>query len=178
MAAPLTPSRLIGRQRIPRSIAGVMGLVELMVVVAIISFLIAGVTPVYQRVQRKARASAIANDFRVFASSFQAHTHETGGWPVETPAGVVPAGMTNMELKTKDWERVTAIGGHFDWEKGQMHNGTRYAAALAITDTANAPLLIDLEMFRLIDEALDDGNLETGNFRLGENDCPLFILEN
>lgn len=177
MPAPLTPSRLVGRQRIPRSIAGVMGLVELMVVVAIISFLMAAVTPVYLRVQRKARASAIANDFRVFAASFQAHAHEAGAWPVETAAGVVPTGMTNMELKAKDWQRVTVIGGHFDWEKGQVHNGIRYSAALAITDTSDAPLIIDLEMFQLIDEAIDDGNLSTGSFILGENDCPLFILE-
>lgn len=155
-----------------------MGLVELMVVVAIISFLIAAVTPVYQRVQRKARASAIANDFRVFAAAYQAHAHEMGAWPGETAAGTVPTGMTTLELKAKDWQRATAIGGHFDWEKGQVHNGTRYTAALAIADTADAALLIDLDMFRLIDEALDDGNLNTGSFILGENDCPLLILEN
>lgn len=177
MAAPHPFRRLIGRQHIPRSCAGVMGLVELMVVVAIISFLMAAVTPVYLRVQRKARAGAIANDFRVFAAAYQAHAHEAGSWPVETAAGVVPTGMTILELKAKDWQRVTAIGGQFDWERSQVHNGIRYTAALAIADTAAAPLLIDLDMFRQIDVALDDGNLDTGSFILGENDCPLFVLE-
>lgn len=177
MPAFQPPGRLVGAQRLPRSRRGVIGLVELLVVAAIISLLMATVTPVYLKIQRRARATAIANDYRVFAAAFLSHSHETGGWPPEAAAGVVPTGITSLELRAKDWERVTAIGGKFDWERNQMHNGVRYTAALAITDTADAPLLIDLDMFRLLDEALDDGNLETGNFVLGENDCPLLILE-
>ena len=59
----------------------------------------------------------------------------------------------------------------------RSHNGVRYRAALALTDTATNPLLVDLELYKEIDAALDDGNLSTGNFRLGNNNCLLFILE-
>lgn len=163
--------------RIPRSTAGV-SLIELMVVVAIISMIITMAVPAYQRVQRKARASALANDFRVFAAVFQTYAHENGVWPDEAPAGVIPNGVTSEELQTNAWTLPTsAVGGHFDWENGQLHNGVRYTAAIAIADTADAPLLVDLELFQEIDEALDDGNLATGSFILGDNNCPLYILE-
>ena len=54
-----------------------------------------------------------------------------------------------------------------DWEK----------AAIAINDSPESALIVDLELYRLIDQALDDGNLSTGNFRLGTNNCPILILE-
>lgn len=177
MPVPPQTDRRIGRQRLPRSAAGVMSLVELLVVVAIISLLMATATPVYVKIQRRAQATALANDFRVFAAALQSHGHEAGSWPAEAPPGTIPPGVTALEIRAKDWNRISVIGGRFDWERSQMHNGVRYAAVLALTDTADAPLLHDLDMFRMLDESLDDGNLATGNFILGENDCPLLILE-
>ena len=99
-------SRLIGPQSIPRSKAGVMSLVELMVVVLIISMLFLAAVPAYQRIQRKARASAIANDFRVFGAVFQAYAHEKGAWPPEAASGVVPTGLTAADLN-----HFTAVSG-------------------------------------------------------------------
>ena len=173
--------RLLGRRSIPRSAAGV-GLVELMVVVLIISMLMALAVPSYQRVQKRAKAGALVNNFRVFSSVFLAYAHENGAWPAETPAGVVPAGITSQDIKIDVWTNPTPTGGKFDWEYMQVHPGGtspggRWRAAIAITDTSGAPLLIDTEMYQMIDQALDDGNLNTGSFRLGDNNCPIFILE-
>ncbi|HTL67857.1 MAG TPA: type II secretion system protein [Lacunisphaera sp.] len=169
------------RQAIPRSAAGV-GLVELMVVVTIISMLMALAVPSYQRVQKRARAGAIVNDFRVFASVFLAYAHENGAWPAEAPAGVVPTGVTSQDLKLDRWTTPTPIGGHFDWEFMQVHPGGTspggtWRAAIAITDTADAPLIIDLDLYQQMDQAIDDGNLSTGSFRLGDGNCPIYILE-
>jgi type II secretory pathway pseudopilin PulG len=169
-------TRWRGRQRIPRS-GRAVGMVELMVVLTIISMLITVVAPSYVRIQRKARASAMVNDFRVFSSVFLSHAHEVGSWPAETPAGVVPTEITSNEMKRDNWTRVTAIGGKFDWEYNQIHNGTRYRAALALSSTVGAPRLSDLEMFQEMDKALDDGNMATGNFILGFGNVPLLILE-
>ena len=80
-------------------------------------------------------------------------------------------------MKRDNWTRVTVIGGKFDWEYNQVHNGVRYRAAISISDTVGAPLLVDLVMFEEMDRALDDGNLATGNFVLGFGNCPLLILE-
>ena len=125
-------NRLLGRRDIPRSVSGV-GLVELMVVVTIISMLMLAGVPTYNRIQRKARASAITNDFRVFAAVFQAHAHETGSWPAETAVG--------------------------------------------IASSATSTVILDVDLMREIDRALDDGDLTTGSFRLGGDGGPLFILE-
>jgi type II secretory pathway pseudopilin PulG len=173
---------MLGRQRLPRAATGVVSLVELMTVVLIISILFLTAVPTYQRIQRKARATAVVNDFRVFGAVFQAYAHEKGSWPAETPAGVVPAGITSQELATDVWTRATPIGGKFDWEYDQAHPGGtspggRWRAALAINSTSDSTLLVDADLYEAIDEALDDGNLTTGNFRLGFGDCPLFILE-
>lgn len=176
MNSSVSTPRWRGRQRIPRS-GRAVGMVELMVVLTIISMLITVVAPSYLRIQRKARASSMVNDFRVFSSVFLSHAHEVGSWPAETPAGVVPTEITSSEMKRDNWTRVTAIGGKFDWEYNQVHNGTRYRAALALSDAVGAPLLIDLEMFQEMDKALDDGNLATGNFILGFGNAPLLILE-
>jgi type II secretory pathway pseudopilin PulG len=148
-----------------------------MVAVTIISMIMTMGVPSYQQVQRKARANAIANDFRVFAAVFQARAHESGSWPAEAAAGVVPAGITSQDMKTAVWTQPTPIGGKFDWENNQIHNGIHYRAAIAITDAAGAPLLYDLVLFQAIDQALDDGNLATGSFILGDGVSPLFILE-
>ncbi|AOS44471.1 hypothetical protein Verru16b_01533 [Lacunisphaera limnophila] len=182
MPALPRPSRLIGRQRLPRSVAGVISLVELMVVVLIISILFLAAVPTYQQIQRKARAAAIANDFRVFSSFFQAYAHERGSWPAEAGAGIVPTGIDASDLQFENWTRGTPIGGKFDWEYNQTHPGGtspggRWRSAIAINSTADSALLIDADLMETIDETLDDGNLTTGNFRSGFGDCPLFILE-
>jgi type II secretory pathway pseudopilin PulG len=152
-------------------------MVELMVVLTIISMLVTVIAPSYNRIQRKARASALVNDFRVYSGVFLAHAHEVGSWPAETPAGVVPTEITSSEMRRENWTRVTAIGGKFDWEYNQVHNGVTIRAAIAIADTVGAPLLVDLEMFEEMDRMLDDGNLSTGNFVLGFGNSPLLILE-
>lgn len=169
-------SRLLGRRHIPRSARGV-GLVELMVVVTIISMLMTLAVPSYQRVQKKARAGALVNDLRVFSAVYLAYAHENGAWPAESAAGVIPTGITSQDMKTDVWTNPTPIGGKFDWEYNQVHQGVRYRAAIAITDAADSALIVDPELFELMDQALDDGNLATGSFRLGENNCPLYILE-
>lgn len=174
-------SRLLGRQHIPRSAAGV-GLVELMVVVLIISLLMALAVPSYQLVQQKAKAAALTNDMRVFAAVFLAYSHEHGAWPAESAAGVVPSGITNQEMKLDVWTTSTPTGGKFDWEYLQVHPGGttaggKWRAAIAISDAGPLPLLLDQAMFQMMDAAIDDGNLTTGSFRLGYGNCPIYILE-
>jgi len=181
MRASPDSRRLLGRRSIPRSTAGV-GLVELMVVVLIISMIMALAVPSYQRVQKKAKAGALVNDFRVFMSVFLSSAHESGSWPAESAPGVIPAGITSQELKVDVWTKATPIGGKFDWEFMQVHPGGtspggRWRAAIAITDTSESPLLVDTELFQMMDQALDDGNLATGSFRLGDSNCPIYILE-
>lgn len=176
MRPSLHTNRWLGPQRIPRSAAGV-GLMELLIVTTIISALMAMAVPSYQQIQRRARASALVNDFRGFATVFLAHAHEMGSWPAEASPAQIPANVTALELKPETWTRTSPIGGKFDWENNQIHKGVRYRAAIALVDTAEAPLLLDEGVFLEMDRNLDDGNLATGNFILGDGNSPLYILE-
>ncbi len=148
-----------------------------MVATTILSMLFLVGVPTYQRLQRKARTATIVSDFRVFAAAFQAHAHDAGSWPVEAVAGVVPPGMVSDEFKSENWTRRTPMGGQFDWENNQLHVGVRYRAAIAIVGTTAAPLVLDYAQLTDVDRAIDDGDLNTGNFRLGFGDCGLFVIE-
>ncbi len=152
-----------------------------MVVVTIISVMMTLAVPAYDRVRRRARAAAVANDFRVFASAFEMRAHEKGTWPAEAAPGVVPDGMADGRLNVAQWAARTPMGGKFDWENNQVHpggvRGGRWTAAIAITGTSDAPLLVDADLIREIDRELDDGELESGNFRLSGDGGPLYILE-
>ena len=182
MSATPRPTRLIGRQRLPRSAAGVVSLVELMTVVLIISLLFLMAVPTYQQIQRKARATTLINNFRVFGDALQAYAHERGSWPAEVAAGVVPAGIDNDDIPLEVWTRATTMGGKFDWENNQVHPGGtspggRRRAPHALNTPAESTHVVDADLNETIDEALDDGDLATGNFRLGFGDCPIYILE-
>ena len=148
-----------------------------MVAVTILSMLFLVAVPTYQRLQRKARSAAIVNDLRVFAAALQAHAHDTGAWPAEVAAGVLPPGMASDELNGDSWSKVTAIGGHYDWDYKQVQGGIHYTAVITITATSGAPLIVDTAQLTDIDQELDDGDLTTGNFRLGFGNAPFFIVE-
>lgn len=152
-------------------------LVEIMMVVLIISVLGMLAVPTVARIQRRAKSTAILNDFRVFAAAFDAYAQENGSWPAETAAGVVPAGMST-HLNTTAWTRVTPMGGKYNWENNQLHFGTRYRAAIAISATADAPLILDVPQLLDLEKSIDnDGNLLGGNFHLGTGLIPLFIVQ-
>ena len=175
-------SGLPGRRNFPRQNAA-FSLIELMVAMTIMSLLFLLAVPTYQKLQRKAKVAALANDFRVFAAAFQAHAHDSGVWPAEIGPGEVPIGMTPEELKYDSWRRTTPMGGQFDWEHDQVHPGAtrpdqKVTAAITISSTDDAPLTMDADLFVAVDQTIDDGNPNEGNFRLGYGDLPLFVIEN
>ena len=172
-----SPSFRPMRSRNPRPQSG-FTLVELMVVVLIISVLAMLAVPAITRVKRKAKTAAILNDFRVFAAAFETYAHETGNWPAETAAGVLPTEMA-ARLNAPQWTRITPMGGHYDWESNQIHFGATYRAAIAIKGTADAPLPLDANQLIDLERALDGPNVSwlTGTFHMGTGNCPLYIIQ-
>jgi prepilin-type N-terminal cleavage/methylation domain-containing protein len=154
-------------------------LVEVMVVVLIISILASVTVPSVQRIQRRAKTTTISNDFRVFAAAFDVYAQETGTWPAEVGAGVVPPVMA-AHLNATAWQRITPMGGQYDWESSQMHFGTRYTAAIAISATASAPLPLDVAQLTDLEHVIDGKtqiNWLGGNFHLGTGIIPLYIVQ-
>ncbi|MEY3775844.1 MAG: hypothetical protein RLZZ129_2624 [Verrucomicrobiota bacterium] len=152
-------------------------LVEIMVVVVIISLVAAFGIPTITRIQIKARTAAVVNDLRVFAAVFQTYAHANGVWPEETAAGVIPPEL-HEQLHNGPWARPTPLGGLYNWENNQLHQGGfRPRAAIAITNPGDGGTGFSLTQLRNIDEAIDDGDLATGMFRIGANNAPLFVIE-
>lgn len=150
-------------------------LVELMVTVTIISLLVAAAVPAFAKIRRRSIATAIGNDFRVFAAEFDTYSHETGSWPAEVDAGILPPEMANR-IKAAAWTRITPMGGQYNWDNNQMHSGTRPRAAIAISTTSASPVVEDVDLMETIDRIIDDGVLTTGNFRIGADNEPVYIV--
>lgn len=152
-------------------------LVELAVVVAIISIIVAIALPVSRHLVRQARSAAVINDLRVFTSAFQTYANEHGDWPEGdgTPAAF-PAGMED-QLRQTTWRERTPVGGNYAWDPSGTQQGSHYRAAIVIASTGGNPLIADQAQLLDIDRRLDDGNLATGNFFLGYGDDPVLVLE-
>jgi prepilin-type N-terminal cleavage/methylation domain-containing protein len=152
-------------------------LVEIMVVILVISVLATLAVPAVAKIQRRARTTAIVNDFRVFAAAFDTYAHENGGWPADTAAGVLPAAMTGR-INAAAFTRQTPMGGQYNWEYNQLHFGVRYTAAISIAGTAASPLPLDvnqlLDLERTIDSQYDPLG---GTFHVGTGFVPLYLIQ-
>ncbi len=152
-------------------------LVELSVVVLLISVLAALAVPALKKINLEARSVAVANDLRVFSGAFQNYAHERGDWPPGNVApGTFPAGMEGY-LGPTAWQRVTPIGGLYTWDPNSMQQGERYRAVIVIASASGHSVTTDLAQLLDLDRRVDDGDLATGNFRLGFRNYPVFVLE-
>jgi prepilin-type N-terminal cleavage/methylation domain-containing protein len=152
-------------------------LMEISVVVFIVSVLAAVAVPALKKVQLESRSVAVVNDLRVFSTAFQSYAHERGDWPAGNGApGVFPAGMEGY-LGATGWQRVSPIGGLYTWDPNSTHQGERYRAVIVLASAAGNPVSDDLAQLMDLDRRIDDGDLATGNFRLGFRNYPVFVLE-
>jgi prepilin-type N-terminal cleavage/methylation domain-containing protein len=176
----LTPARHRHHQpvaRLRRHRQGGFSLLELSIVIFIISILAALAVPAFKQALLESRARAVANDLRVYAGAFQAYAQEKGDWPAgDAVPGAFPSGMGGSLSKT-NWERVTPIGGRYTWAPDSLHQGERYHAAIVLSSTADTTISSDKKQLLEIDRTIDDGDLDTGNFRLGYRNFPVFVIE-
>ncbi len=150
-------------------------LIQVMMSLAIGSMVMTFAVPKVKQAEMHSRATIIAADLRTFATAFETYAQEKGNWPTEVEAGITPPEMTDR-LNNTAWARITPIGGQYNWDSNQMHGGVRYRAAICVSETDIAPLPINEEMLTEIDKLMDDGNLNTGNVRIGVNYDLLFIV--
>jgi general secretion pathway protein G len=168
--------RLFPPERTRARTAG-FSLVELSVVVLIISLLAAFAVPYWKKAQLNARAVAVANDLRVFAGAFQSYAQDRGDWPAATLAAAeIPTGMQGY-LPSTSWQRTTPVGGQYAWARDTLQQGERYRAALLLLSVGDNRVTTDRQLLLDLDHKLDDGNLDTGNFRLGFRNQPVFVIE-
>lgn len=151
-------------------------ILELSIVIFIISVVAALAIPALKQAQLNARSSAVINDLRVFASGVAAYAQARGDWPPDGASGELPGG-TESFIRRTDWERTTPIGGRYTWAINSLHQGERHRAVILISTEGENKVTEDRKQLEDIDRKLDDGDLETGNFRLGYRNYPIFIIE-
>ena len=152
-------------------------LLELSVVVFIISLTAALAVPALKRVNLEARSTVVANDLRVFAGAFQAYAHDHGDWPADAGGpGEFPPEMAGY-LSQTSWARATPIGGRYSWEPNSLQQGERLHAVIVISSLGDDKVTSDRLQLEDLDRKVDDGDLTTGNFRLGYRNYPIFVLE-
>lgn len=174
---PPSPIRHCGQPSAFRRPQAGFSLVELSVVIFIISVLAALAVPAIRKVHLEARSTAVVNDLRVFTTALQTYTHEKGDWPAGgTAPGEVPAGMAEY-LKISNWSNPTPIGGLYTWSPNTVQQGERHRSAIVITTVGENRVSEDVAQLSDLDRKIDDGSLDTGNFRLGFRNYPVYVLE-
>jgi prepilin-type N-terminal cleavage/methylation domain-containing protein len=152
-------------------------LVEISVVVLIIGLVASIAVPQIRKSIVIARSEALINDLRVYSQAYQHYMQEKGDWPPGSSSpGVAPAGMGEY-LNQTNWAQKTPVGGLYQWETRVLHNGQRIQAAISVVSSGDNEVTTDRIQLEDIDRRIDDGNLDTGSFRLGFENQPLFIIE-
>ena len=167
------PRRLGARAR---GRAGGFSLVEVMIAVAIVSFLAMMAVPAVSRLKNKARASATAHDLRVFEAAFQGYASEKGVFPTTSDPGQLPPEMVDR-IQAEAWAKISPVGGHYAWAHNQVFNGVPCAAAITITPTPDSALVNDADQLEALDRMIDDGNLGTGSLIFGGDGSLVWIVE-
>lgn len=152
-------------------------LVEIMVVVTIISFLAMMAVPTISKVENRTRATALANNLRVFSEAFETYAAAKGLFPPSSATpGVLPTEMADR-IKASAWSQASPLGGHYTWESDQVFGGSRCKAAISITSTADSTLTGNADQLEELDRMIDDGNLNTGNLIYGGSGSLVWIVE-
>jgi prepilin-type N-terminal cleavage/methylation domain-containing protein len=131
-------------------------LVEIMIVVMIIALLAVLALPAFSRARLTSQNVRFINDLRMACGAFQQYTLDTCRYPPDRTPGVIPPGMAEY-LQGMQWTDNTTIGGRWDWDYEQF--GVKAGVSVYCG--------LDMQDARLteIDRRIDDGNLDTGNFR-------------
>jgi prepilin-type N-terminal cleavage/methylation domain-containing protein len=150
-------------------------LVEVMVVVVIIGLLAALALPTYRHITMRSKMTAVVNDLRAFSTALVTYNLQNGKWPADTGPQVIPPEMAGALPKA--FTLKTPVGGVYEWDFDCSPNGFYTKAAVTILGTSDYPLTDDVEQLEMIDREMDDGNLATGNIRLGSTNALVFIIE-
>ena len=144
-------------------------LIELVIVVIIIGVISAIAIPRLSRGSEGAAVNAFVSEINNYANAIDRYRLETGNDVPDTTSGVFPSALSEY-IREKDWSS-TPIGGQWDIEANGIGG---HALSIGVHYNGESPRLATLEQ---VDQAPDDGDLNTGNFRLIGANRYYLILE-
>jgi prepilin-type N-terminal cleavage/methylation domain-containing protein len=151
--------------------SGGFTLIELLVVVTIIGILASIAVVAFANTIIKARVSSIVADLKAFETGFLTYAADNGHMPpdshLEPPYHLPPGAGMEDYLSVPRWSRGTPLGGDYNWEgpDNYPYSGISIFATPAPAST-----------MALLDEAIDDGDLSQGRFRITPNSRYTFII--
>jgi prepilin-type N-terminal cleavage/methylation domain-containing protein len=145
---------------IPNRLKRGFTLIEILIVVVILGVLASVVIAQFSGVSDDAQRTAFITSGKTFVEAAQRYYIDYGYFPNDAP-GRLPDGFGDY-VTAHQFEGVTPIGGLWD----TAENAYGFRASLGVFYGAGAPSPHrDDDYMRLIDEAVDDGDLATGSFQ-------------
>ena len=136
-------------------------LLEVGVVVMTIGILAAIVAPKFASAKDETKIVAVAEDINSISQALIYFQSNKGYWPADTAPGKVPPEIVALFSQGEElFSTPTPIGGVFDYENIKTNNTV--LIIIRSTLTTPAPSIVDAQA---LDAYLDDGVLNTGNFR-------------
>jgi type II secretory pathway pseudopilin PulG len=135
-----------------------MTIVEILLAVGIIALLTGFIIPAVNMAVRNRENAECSYKLRTAIAAFELYASETGAYPADRTPGVEPPEMENYYFpyfKIDWWSDDTALGGKWDWDNG-------YNFRLSVSIAAPTKSQDQMEDF---DELIDNGDLNSGNFR-------------
>lgn len=133
-------------------------LIELVIVVLIIGVLAGIAVPRLSRGSEGASVNAFVNEINNFAKVIDLYQLQTGDRIADPATGVLPSELADY-LHANSWRGATPLGGQWDIERDDSGVGLAVGVHY-VEGEANA------EALARADALLDDGNLDTGQFRM------------
>jgi prepilin-type N-terminal cleavage/methylation domain-containing protein len=130
-------------------------LIEMMIVTTVIGLLVAIAVPTFINAREHSRNSVYIANLRAASGAFINYATDNKQYPPTGTAGIIPAGMESY-LTNFRWTAPTPIGGQWAWDY-DVHG---YKAGISVSGPTIPPRQIED-----IDRVLDDGNINTGQFR-------------
>lgn len=146
-------------------------LIEVLIVVVILGILAAIVVPGYSGFSGDAEKNAFLADVRSFIGSAEYYRTKTGELLADAASGTVPAGWEPY-IEARKWTRITPIGGLWDVEQ----NSYGVQSAFGVHFMAGQGRIRDDAYMQELDATIDDGDLNTGQFRKIDSDRYYVIL--
>jgi prepilin-type N-terminal cleavage/methylation domain-containing protein len=134
-----------------------MTLVEIVIAVSIIGLLASFIIPAVNLAVRSRQNTECARKLRQAVAAFEMYRSETGIWPADKTPAVIPPEMTDYfaEMNIDEWwTDSTELGGRWDWD-----NGYNFKYSVSISNPSKTGQMTEF------DKLIDDGNLNSGNFR-------------
>lgn len=130
-------------------------LVEVMIVVSIIALLAVIAIPNFAKARANTQNNRFAADLKTASGAFMTYAIDHRNYPADAQPSMIPGGMADY-LGRMPWSEINTLGGRWDWDFRQFG----CTAGVSVYQPS-----ADFVQLQRLDQLIDNGDLDTGNFR-------------